>query len=125
VREIGIQKARMTRVQHTEAPWSAGQRGQVLPVSVEIRASVEFVQWSQRRALQEVTEEWEVRGICMTKRSGLRVVWQKIHIEDSEVGKERERERERASKRGSERGPERGRVVLGTEVVTGYVLSGT
>jgi hypothetical protein len=25
--------------------------------------------------LQEVTEEWEVRGECMTSRSGPRVVW--------------------------------------------------
>jgi hypothetical protein len=27
------------------------------------------------RALQKVAEEQEVRGVCMTKRSGLRAVW--------------------------------------------------
>jgi hypothetical protein len=42
---------------------------------VEIRASVECVEQNQQRALQEVTEEWKVRGVCITKRSGPRAMW--------------------------------------------------
>jgi hypothetical protein len=48
----------------------AGWGGQVLPFPVEIRACVDCVEWNSRRALQEITEEWDVRGVYMTKRSG-------------------------------------------------------
>jgi hypothetical protein len=46
----------MIRDQHAEVPWSARQRKQVLPIPVEIRASVNHMEWNQQRALQEVTE---------------------------------------------------------------------
>jgi hypothetical protein len=59
--ETGLQKARMARVQHTEAPWNAGWRRQVLPAPVEIEAGVKDAEWNWQRALQKVKEEWKVR----------------------------------------------------------------
>jgi hypothetical protein len=44
--EIGIPKVRMARDQHTEVPQSTRQRGQVLSVSIEIRAGVECAEWN-------------------------------------------------------------------------------
>jgi hypothetical protein len=47
---------------------------QVLPIPVGIGACVVCGEWNWQRALQEVTEEWELWGLCMTKRSGPRAV---------------------------------------------------
>jgi hypothetical protein len=68
-------KARIAGVLHTEVPRSAGQRGQIFPITVEIGAGVECVEWNLQRAPQEVAEEQKVKGICMTKRSGPRTMW--------------------------------------------------
>jgi hypothetical protein len=56
-------KVRMARVQHTEVPQSAGQRGQVFPIPVEIGVGVDCVEWHQQRVLQVFTEEREVRDV--------------------------------------------------------------
>jgi hypothetical protein len=60
---------------YSETPWGAELRGQVFPIPVEIRAGVECAEWNQQRALQDVAEEWEVRGIYMTKWSGPKAMW--------------------------------------------------
>jgi hypothetical protein len=44
--EIGISKVRVAGVRHMEAPGSTRQRGQVLPIPVEIRAGVECAEWN-------------------------------------------------------------------------------
>jgi hypothetical protein len=44
-----------------DTPWSARQRGLVLPIPIEIGASVECAEWNRQRALQEVAEEWEIQ----------------------------------------------------------------
>jgi hypothetical protein len=51
------------------------RRHGVLPVPVETGAGVEYEKWNWPRALQEVSEEWEVRDLCITRGSGPRVVW--------------------------------------------------
>jgi hypothetical protein len=45
-REREMPKVRMARVQHTEAPQSAGRRSQVITITVEIKAHVECVEWN-------------------------------------------------------------------------------
>jgi hypothetical protein len=48
---------------------------QKLELVLSVEWSQHGVEWNWRRFLQEVTEEWEVRGLCVTRRSGPRVVW--------------------------------------------------
>jgi hypothetical protein len=52
---------------HSKVPPGSRQKGQVLSVPVETRAAVECVKWNWQRALQEVAEEWEVKGVCVNR----------------------------------------------------------
>jgi hypothetical protein len=69
---IGILKVRKGTDQHTEMPQGAGQKGQILLTPVELVLSVKE---ESIRVLHEVVEEQEVTGVCMTRRSGPRVIW--------------------------------------------------